>query len=61
MRCEHSCALDRCLKKVHEMIDWDNKYPVRDLGNGKVRAVGMGMAMQAPAFPAWTWVVPPSR
>ena len=31
-----SCALDRCLKKVHEMIDWDNKYPVRDLGNGKV-------------------------
>ena len=41
-----SCALDRCLKKVHEMIDWDHKYPVRDLGNGKVRAVGMGMAMQ---------------
>ncbi len=41
-----SCALDRCLKKVHDMIDWDNKYPVRDLGNGKVRAVGMGMAMQ---------------
>ena len=28
------------------MIDWDNKYPVRDMGNGKVRAVGMGMAMQ---------------
>ena len=41
-----SCALDRCLKKVHEMIDWDHKYPVHDLGNGKVRAVGMGMAMQ---------------
>ena len=41
-----SCALDRCLKKVHEMIDWDNKYPCRDMGNGKVRAVGMGMAMQ---------------
>lgn len=41
-----SCALDRCLKKVHEMIDWDEKYPRKDLGNGKVRAVGMGMAMQ---------------
>ena len=41
-----SCALDRCLKKVHEMIDWDHKYPAHDLGNGKVRAVGMGMAMQ---------------
>lgn len=41
-----SCALDGCLKKVHEMIDWDEKYPRKDLGNGKVRAVGMGMAMQ---------------
>lgn len=41
-----SCALDRCLTKVKEMIDWDNKFPVRDLGNGKVRTVGMGMAMQ---------------
>ena len=41
-----SCALDRCLKKVHDMIGWDEKYPRKDLGNGKVRAVGMGMAMQ---------------
>ena len=28
------------------MIRWDEKYPAHDLGNGKVRAVGMGMAMQ---------------
>lgn len=41
-----SCALDRCLERVHEMIGWDEKYPVKDIGNGKVRAVGMGMAMQ---------------
>ena len=41
-----SCALDRCLVRVHDMIDWDNKYPCRDMGNGKIRAVGMGMAMQ---------------
>lgn len=41
-----SCTLDRCLARVHDMIDWDNKYPCRDMGNGKVRAVGMGMAMQ---------------
>ena len=41
-----SCTLDRCLARVREMIDWDNKYPCRDMGNGKVRAVGMGMAMQ---------------
>ncbi|MEQ2927751.1 molybdopterin cofactor-binding domain-containing protein [Agathobaculum butyriciproducens] len=41
-----SCALDRCLARVHDMIDWDNKYPCQDMGNGKIRAVGMGMAMQ---------------
>ena len=41
-----SCALDRCLKTVHDRMDWDHKYPVREIGNGKVRAVGMGMAMQ---------------
>ena len=41
-----SCALDRCLQAVHDNIGWDEKSPVRDMGNGKVRAVGMGMAMQ---------------
>ena len=42
----NSCALDRCLARVKEMIDWDNKYPCRDMGNGKVRSVGVAMAMQ---------------
>ena len=41
-----SCALDRCMQRVKEMIRWDEKYPCRDMGNGKVRAVGIGMAMQ---------------
>ena len=41
-----SCALDRCLARAKEMIGWDEKYPCRDMGNGKVRSVGMGMAMQ---------------
>ena len=41
-----SCALDRCVLKVREMIDWEHKYPARDMGNSKIRAVGMGMAMQ---------------
>lgn len=31
-----SCALDRCLKTVHDRMDWDHKYPVREIGNGKV-------------------------
>ena len=34
------------------MIDWEDKYPVRDMGNGKVRSVGMGMAMQGSAITA---------
>ena len=42
----NSCALDRCLEKAKNMIDWDNKYPARDMGNGKIRSVGIAMAMQ---------------
>lgn len=41
-----ACALDRCLDHCKEMFNWDEKYPVRDMGNGKVRAAGMAMAMQ---------------
>lgn len=41
-----SCALNRCVKRAKEMIGWDEKYPCRDMGNGKIRAVGMAMAMQ---------------
>ncbi len=41
-----SCTLDRCLRRAKEMIGWDEKYPVRDMGNGRVRSVGLGMAMQ---------------
>lgn len=47
-----SCALDRCLKKVKEMIDWEHKGQVRDMGNGKVRTIGMGMAMQGSGISA---------
>ncbi len=41
-----SCKLDDCLARAKEMIGWDDKYPVRDMGNGKVRAVGIGMNLQ---------------
>lgn len=41
-----ACALDRCMKRCAELFDWESKYPVRDMGNGKVRAAGVGMAMQ---------------
>ncbi len=42
----NSCALDRCLARAKEMIKWDEKYPCKDLGNGKIRSVGMALAMQ---------------
>ncbi len=48
----NSCALDRCLKRAKEMIDWDSKYPCRDMGSGKVRSVGVAMAMQGSGISA---------
>ena len=42
----NSCALDRCLARAKEMLKWDEKYPCKDMGNGKVRSVGVSMAMQ---------------
>lgn len=45
-----SCALDRCMARAKEMMDWDAKYPFRDMGNGKVRSVGVAMAMQGSAI-----------
>lgn len=41
-----SCTMDKCLARAKEMIGWDGKYPFRDMGNGKVRGVGIAMAMQ---------------
>lgn len=42
----NACALDQCIAKCKEIFDWDAKYPVRDMGNGKVRAAGMALSMQ---------------
>lgn len=41
-----SCTMDACMERAKEMMDWDSKYPFRDMGNGKVRGVGVAMAMQ---------------
>lgn len=41
-----SCTMDKCLARAKKMIGWDEKYPFRDMGNGKVRGVGIAMAMQ---------------
>ncbi len=42
----NACALDRCMARCKELFDWDARFPVRDMGNGKVRAAGVAMAMQ---------------
>ncbi|HBV87864.1 MAG TPA: aldehyde oxidase [Desulfosporosinus sp.] len=41
-----SSSLDRCIAKGKELIGWEEKFPSRDVGNNKVRAVGMAITMQ---------------
>ena len=41
-----SCTLDQCVEKAKAMIGWDEKYPRKDMGNGKIRGVGAALAMQ---------------
>ena len=45
-----SCALDRCMARAKELMDWEHKFPSRDMGNGKVRGVGVAMSMQGSAI-----------
>ena len=42
----NACALDRCMSRCAQLFGWEEKFPVRDMGNGKVRAAGVAMAMQ---------------
>lgn len=46
----NACALDRCVQRVREMIGWDEKVKPRVMPNGRIRAVGMAMAMQGSAI-----------
>ncbi len=45
-----SCTLNQCMSQAAEMIGWKEKFPCRDMGNGKVRGVGVAMAMQGSAI-----------
>ena len=42
----NACALDRCMEHCRRIFGWEEKYPVRDMSNGKVRSAGVAMAMQ---------------
>ncbi|WP_031514621.1 xanthine dehydrogenase family protein molybdopterin-binding subunit [Desulfofalx alkaliphila] len=41
-----SSSLHRCIEKGKELIRWQEKYPRVEMGNNKVRAVGMAVTMQ---------------
>jgi len=41
-----SCSLDACLCQCAAQFGWAEKYPVRVMPDGKIRAAGMAMAMQ---------------
>ena len=42
----NACALDRCMARCRELFGWEEKYPIREMGDGKVRTAGVAMAMQ---------------
>lgn len=42
----NACALDRCLEATTKRMNWYDKYPAIDMGNGKIRSVGVALAMQ---------------
>lgn len=46
----NSCHLEGCLNKAKELFGWDQKFPAADMGNGKMRGVGMALAMQGSAI-----------
>ena len=41
-----SCTLDRCIEKGKALINWEQKYPRKEISKNKVRAVGMAITMQ---------------
>lgn len=42
----NACALDRCMARAKDMFGWDKKPLAQDMGNEKVRAKGVALAMQ---------------
>ena len=46
----NSCKLEECLKKAYEMIGWQDKPLRRVMPDGKIRGLGMALAMQGSAI-----------
>ena len=41
-----SSSLHRCIEKGKTLMGWNEKYPSKELSNGKVRGIGMAVTMQ---------------
>ena len=46
-----SCKLPYCIKRGRELIEWDKKWPRKEVGPHKIRAVGCAIAMQGSGIP----------
>ncbi len=46
-----SCELKYCVEKGKELIDWDNKYPRKEISPTRIRGVGMAISMQGSGIP----------
>ncbi|MCK5759566.1 MAG: molybdopterin-dependent oxidoreductase [Clostridiales bacterium] len=46
-----SCKLEYCVKRGTELIGWNEKYPKKVMADGKIRSVGMAIAMQGSGIP----------
>ena len=46
-----SCKLPYCIKRGRELIEWDKKWPRKEVGPHKVRSVGCAIAMQGSGIP----------
>ena len=46
-----SCKLPYCIKRGKELINWDDKYPMKKVGPHTIRSVGMAIAMQGSGIP----------
>jgi CO/xanthine dehydrogenase Mo-binding subunit len=48
----YSSTLDKCIETGKKMIGWNEKFPSKDIGNNKVRSVGMAITMQGSGIAA---------
>ena len=46
-----TCKLEECVSKGHDLVHWEKTYPKQVLPSGKVKSVGMAIAMQGSGIP----------